>query len=196
MVSSPANLPLAGVLVRIMNDSYTLASTNTGADGAFIITVEKSQIDATYRLSLYDAKYDVQKDIALTGFGLTEYDFGNIVFYDKRNPYDLPVLNKSGVSYVIHPPLDLMTYKEAVTACERLNDYGLNDWFIPSADDLASALQQFGKSEQYPLTVYWASTVDVLGYQVAIFWKGDGTEKTGSKNESQKYRVLPFHTLQ
>ncbi len=197
VVTSPSNLPLSGVIVRVMNDSYTLASTSSAADGSFAITVDKSKIDASYHLSLYEADLDISKDVTLTGFGLEVYDMGNIIFYDSRNPKDLPSIVSSGVTYVIHPPLsNSLSYTEAVSACAALSDYGLGDWFLPNKDVLSSALWSKYYSH-YVSGTYWSSSEDERGYQIIVVFVNSAelmeSFTRSTNNLDAKYYVLPVH---
>lgn len=159
VVSAPSNLPVPGVLVRIMNDSYTLASHTTSDNGEFEITVDKDQIDASYYLSLYDNRLDVSKTVELQGFGLPEYDFGNIVFYDKRNPCDLPTIESQGHTLILHPVLgNKYNYEEALATCAKLNDYGIEDWSLPNNEELSDIFWKYDRQMKFPGGSYWTST--------------------------------------
>lgn len=152
LVTAPSNMPLSGVLVRVTNDSYTLGTTSSNADGSFTLTINKSQLDKSYFLSLLDPKTEILKQIDIKGVGLAEYDFGNIVLYDSRNPWELPTFEYIGYTYVAHPVLrDKSDFELAQEICETLNDFGISSWFLPTEDEL---LEFFRTRDIYELPQY------------------------------------------
>lgn len=198
VVSAPSNLPLSGVLVRIMNDSYTLASTETSNDGTFSISVEKDKIDASYYLSLYDAEMAIKKDVSLTGFGLSELDMGNIILYDSRNPYDLPIFTYGGYTYVVHPVArEKMSFSEATKYCEELRDYGIREWIMPDSDALMDYVSKNCLSSELPTGSYWSSSFEKDGYHTSVNFNNSGLVEifTCPAEDSGRRYVIPFHQM-
>lgn len=152
VVTAPTNMPLSGVLVRVTNDSYTLASMSSNADGSFAITINRGELYNSYFLSILDSQTDISRQIDIIGVGLSEYNFGNIALYDSRNPYDLPTFEYIGYTYVAHPVLrDKSKSILAEGVCEMLNDFGIFSWFVPSKDEL---FKFFGSRTIYELPQY------------------------------------------
>lgn len=190
VVTAPANTPLSGVLVRVTNDSYTLGSTSSNADGSFTLTINKSQLDNSYYLSIFDPKTEISKHIDITGVGLSEYNFGNISLYDSRNPYELPTFEYNGYTYVVHPVLrDMSKYELAQDICEALNDFGISSWFLPSKDELLEffSTRKIYELPQYPNGNYCITDLSTIVYKDS---EGFGTWVRGA-NYNEAY-VLPM----
>lgn len=81
VVSQTGSQPMADVTVRITNGTVVRASMVTQADGIFRLSVALKEIDGTYYLELTD-KNGLSKKEQLRAFGVTEYDYGDILFGD------------------------------------------------------------------------------------------------------------------
>lgn len=195
VVTAPANTPLSGVLVRVTNDSYTLGSTSSNADGSFTLTINKSQLDNSYFLSLLDPKTEVIKHIDIKGVGLAEYDFGNIALYDSRNPLELPSFEYGGYTYVVHPILrEQYSQEDAIRVCDNLSDCGLNTWFLPNMDELIEVFwsQSIYITGDYPTGEYWTSTSNTAMYFQNIHNAEGMRTSSHSANVASKYYVIPI----
>lgn len=193
VVTAPANTPLSGVLVRVTNDSYTLASTSSNTDGLFTITVNRSELDNSYYLSIFDPKTEISKQVDITGVGLSEYNFGNISLYDYRNPYELPTFEYNGYTYVAHPVLrDMSKYELAQDICETLDGFGISSWFLPSKDELLEFFRtrKIYEPLQYPNGNYCITDLSMLVYKDS---EGFGTWVRGT-NCNEAY-VLPYESV-
>lgn len=190
VVTSPENVPISDVLVRVTNDNYTLAATSSNANGSFTITVNRSELDNSYYLSIFDPKTEISKQIDITGVGLSEYNFGNISLYDSRNPYELPTFEYNGYTYVAHPVLrDKSKYELAQDICETLNDFGISSWFLPSENELLEFFRTRNIYElpQYPNGSYCITDLSLHVYKSS---EGFGTWPNGG-NYEEAY-VLPM----
>lgn len=197
VVTAPANTPLSGVLVRVTNDSYTLGSTSSNADGSFTLTINRSELDNSYFLSLLDPKTEVTKHIDIKGVGMSEYNFGNIALYDSRNPYELPTFNYNGYTYIVHPVLRReYALSELNSACDGLNDYGRDDWFLPNEAEMRKIIDMIWLNKTFdliPAGLYWTSDFDGR-YTTYLSYNGQGgvSNKSGSSNPNQMAHVVPI----
>ena len=190
IVTAPTNMPLSGVLVRVTNNSYTLASTSSNIDGSFAITVNRSELDNSYYLSILDPITEVSKQVDITGVGLSEYNFGNITLYDSRNPYDLPTFEYNGYTYVVHPVLrDMSKYELAQDVCEALNDLGISTWFLPSKDEL---LELFRTRKIYELPQYPDGSYCITDLSIHVYKNSEGFGTWGNGGNYKEAYVLPM----
>lgn len=141
VVEVSTNTPLANMSVKVTNGTIDRASTTTTQDGIFSLTVQLQDIDNSYYLLLTDYATSITKRLALQAFGNVEYDYGDIVFLDYRNKYNLPTFEYAGFIYYLHEELGEMTWQEAITVCEALEDYEQTDWFLPSDKEIQKAYE-------------------------------------------------------
>lgn len=161
VVSEPNNAPIEGVSILISNGSGKISSTKTSSTGSFSIGIIKSLIDESSVLQIHDKVLDISKSINFPTFEGLEYKIGNIVLYDRRNPYNLPTAEHGGFTYVMHSVLkEKMTYDEAKQACESLGDYGISNWYLPSMEELELVFGAFQSKGVFPVGKYWTSTFD------------------------------------
>lgn len=191
IVTSPMNNPVGDAIIKVSNEKNTLASSTTSSSGEFSITVDKNRLDASYALIVSTQNSDITKSLPITGYGLKEHDFGNIILYDERNPYELPTVIIGPYTYVLHPVLqNKMNWNSAMTACEELNDFGLSNWFLPFRDELCSLLFETRKLNINPLGIYWSAD-DNNGYYGYVNWGGADYSPGSQKSTSSTFYVLP-----
>lgn len=105
IVSSPHNAPVSNCVVEVTNGNTTLVSTMTSEDGLFELTINRNLLDGTHYLSIYENQYGNKKQEKIQGVGMFAYDYGDIILFDIRNPYNLPTFNYQNYTYVVHPVL-------------------------------------------------------------------------------------------
>ena len=133
IVSSPHNTPVSNCVVEVTNGNTALASTMTNEDGLFKLTIDINLLDNTYYLAISDNQYGNKRSEKIQGVGTSIYDYGNIVLYDSRNPYNLPTFNYQNYTYVVHPVLRReYALSELNNALDNVHDFGFEEWFLPN----------------------------------------------------------------
>lgn len=158
VVSAPNNSPINGVEVAVTNNSGIIATATTLNLGKFSLIIPKALLDSSSKLSLYDKNLGLSTVVKIPDIEGLEYKVGNIVLYDERNPFKLPVVQYGGYTYVIYGVLrEMLSYEDAVVACENLTDYGISNWFLPNEEELEEVLK-IRFSLDLPRGYYWTST--------------------------------------
>ena len=160
VLSSPSNTPLNGIIAKVTDGTATLASTTTNETGFFSMSFDKSEINKSFYLSLSDAIYGVSNNYGIKEIGKS-CNYGNIILYDSRNPYNLPTFTYSAYTYVVYPIMrEQYSYEEAISVCAGLNEMGRSDWFIPNQNELIAffmTLDMYSR-EEYPSGDYTTLT--------------------------------------
>ena len=124
------------------------------------MSFDKSEINKSFYLSLSDAIYGVSNNYGIKEIGKS-CNYGNIILYDSRNPYNLPTFTYSAYTYVVYPIMrEQYSYEEAISVCAGLNEMGRSDWFIPNQNELIAffmTLDMYSR-EEYPSGDYTTLT--------------------------------------
>ena len=195
IVAAPTNTPLADVFISVTNNNYTIASATSDVDGMFTISIDKTQFDNSYFINIVDPETNVTKQMDLTGIGMTEYNYGNIILYDSRNPYSLPTFEYQNKTYVVHPILRReYTLSELDDVCDNIHDYGINNWFLPSELEFRKIIGMTKNSkldDLIPGGLYWVSDFDGK-YQKYMWYDGwNSIEIHESSNSDQLAHIVP-----
>jgi len=64
--------------------------------------------------------------------------YGEMVTISKENlDYaNMPTIQYAGYTYKLYPDMGIMTWENAVSACDALSFGGYDDWYLPTADEL------------------------------------------------------------
>lgn len=157
VISTPNDLPMPNIKVSVSDSTHIITSTTTSAIGFFELVVQTPQLKDDFIISLLDETNSVTKTIKLPTFNGYECQLGNIILYDRRNPYNLPSFQYGGYTYVVHSVLrDKMKYFDALNACESLSDFGITDWFLPNNDEFDQITNNIlSLNLDMPLGNYW-----------------------------------------
>ncbi len=137
VMSEPHNISVPNVEISVKNENKMICSTMTNHQGQFELEVNIAEINASSKLYIYDVKHGIHKELEISGFGRKYYDYGDIILYDSRNPYNLPVFQYNSCSYIVHPLLTgEYSYKESLDICSNLHDYDVDSWFLPTKEEL------------------------------------------------------------
>lgn len=195
IVSSPHNAPVSNCVVEVTNGNTSLASTITNEDGLFKLTIDINMLDNTHYLAISDNQYGNTRSEKIQGVGTSIYDYRNIVLYDSRNPYNLPTFEYANKTYVVHPVLARKyTISEIDSLSESLNDYGIDDWYIPSMLEMEKMYwSSIYISELLPLGQYLTSDRDGNSYGLFVI-TNEGTYSTHTDRDNLSGYVVPVST--
>lgn len=90
-------IPVEGVTVSVSDGTYVQASSITDSHGKFEMEVDFDNLNSSYALHL-DCPHYPSKTEVLKGIGSAEYDYRDILFFDKNSPENLPVVVTSNCS--------------------------------------------------------------------------------------------------
>lgn len=99
VIEKSENAPMKGVKVSLSDGAHVHASVVTGDDGCFEFDVNFDKIDDTYKLH-FDCQGYPSMTETLKGIGQEIYDYKDIVFFDKGNMENWPVVTTTAVTDV------------------------------------------------------------------------------------------------
>lgn len=197
VVVSPTSYPIQGVMVKITNGKSALVSTTTDNIGMFSISFNRNEIDSSYFLSLTVTPMNITKIFDIVGIGQTEHDYGTVVLYDINNPYELTSFQYNGYTYVVHPVLrEQYAQTEAKNICNNLSDLGIDNWFLPSKDELWAYFKSRTMKEMeldVPNGNYWTTSEDMYVYKNFSYSEGVSYGGWPTENTLKKYYIVPMH---
>lgn len=172
-IAAPNNTPIANLVVSIKNSYNIICSTNSNSDGSFELKANIYDIDSSYKLYINDVVHGIQKEYEINGFGKMHYDYGDLIIYDSRNPYNLPTFQFNNYTYIVHPLLnEEYSYEDALNACSNLKDMNYNSWFLPTKDELSEYFKTCNDlGKVYPTGYYRISqpnTTVIIVYRLFI----------------------------
>ena len=185
--------PIVGAVVKITNGKIVHSSTETDNEGYFYLLLDVSKVDSDYYLSIDDGI--VEKKSKLKGLGKEDFDYQNIVFYDRfeMSEYlNLPTVVFGGKNYHIYPDQGAMDWESANTSCEDLLYAGYDDWYLPNKDELLYIVQEHGELFSTD-NCYWTSDNKYYdGYHIRGYIMYSANKWQGSEESSVKsYHTIP-----
>ena len=169
-------------------------STQSGGVGKYNFTITGvTPYNSTYYIRAY----------ATNAYGTS---YSDVIIHDVDNPYDLPVVSVSGNRYMIYP-VDMGTYTLAngKDACNNLNQYGYNDWRMPSINEMSSITDNGGILHFTENVSYWTTsfvqdvyTGIVKYYYVKYTLDASGTAHVSAgttTSEYSKFNVRPIRNF-
>ncbi len=202
VISEPNNAPIPNVTVIVKNGNKIAASTTTNQQGQFELNVSIGEIDTSSKLYINDIIHKVQKEYEILGFGKKYFDYGDLILYDSRNPYDLPVFKFNNCTYLIHPLLmGEYTYEESINICSQLHDYDVESWFLPTKDELmgyfksCNNLGEIYSAGYYRISQPNTSVIRIYRLFIDNVFHGYGCDEVNVSPEERAY-VLPMAKYQ
>lgn len=191
LIEGSEGLSLANVRVTLYDDAKVYAIVFSDESGVFSMSSSLMK-NFYYKLSFHwDNEYP-SKVITLINIPET-YDMGDIIVYDKTNPYDYKVYTYEGVTYMIHKTLSgLYTFDEAKYMCKSLGG-GYEDWMLPPADlmdviaDDEAIANQIAEEGWYWSS--WFFNANSCDYYTEVNILKNETAYT--RDPSEKLKVLP-----
>lgn len=198
VISEPNNNPIPEVAVMVKNGNKIVCSTKTNQNGQFTLEVNIAEIDATSKLLIDDLKHGVQKEYEIMGFGKKFYDYGDMILYDYRNPYNLPVFQFNSHIFIVHPLLTgEYSYDESLNICSNLHDYDVDSWFLPTKDELMAYfkscdnLGEVYSAGYYRISEPSTSVIRIYRLFIDNVFRGYGCDEVNVSPEENAY-VLPM----
>lgn len=198
VISEPYNAPISNVTITVRNGNKIAASTTTNQQGQFELKISIAEIDASSKLYIDDVIHKVQKEYEILGFGKKYFDYGNLVLYDSRNPYNLPVFKFNNYTYIIHPILTgEYSYEESFNICSQLHDYDVDSWFLPTKDELmgyfksCNNLGEIYSAGYYRISQPHTSVIRIYRLFIDNVFHGYGCDEVNVSPEERAY-VLPM----
>lgn len=198
VISEPYNAPISNVTVTVKNGNKIAASTTTNQQGQFELKISIAEIDASSKLYIDDVIHKVQKEYEILGFGKKYFDYGDLVLYDSRNPYNLPVFKFNNYTYLIHPILTgEYSYEESFNICSQLHDYDVDSWFLPTKDELmgyfksCNNLGAIYSAGYYRISQPNTSVIRIYRLFIDNVFHGYGCDEVNVSPEERAY-ILPM----
>ena len=151
--------------------------------GEFFCTVENAGIDIN--TTTYYARAYATNEYGV-GYGEpVELNSSKLAYYS------LPQMEFGGYTYTIHPDLGGMKWDQANAACEDLNAYGYDDWYLPNKEELFAVAE---KTNVLSHNSYWTSS-DYGSARYYLYYYSNGSsgrwESAWTSNYSSAYRTIP-----
>lgn len=99
VIEKSENAPIQGVMVSVSDGIHVHASAVTDEDGRFEMEVSFDELNENYNLHLDCQNYPSMTE-DLKGMGQEVYDYRDIVFYDKNNTENWPVVKTNSVTEI------------------------------------------------------------------------------------------------
>lgn len=100
VIEKSENAPIQGVTVSVSDGTHVHASSTTNDEGRFELEVNFNELNENYSLCLECLNYPSMTE-ALKGMGQEVFDYRDIVFFDKENTTNWPVVTTKEVSHVL-----------------------------------------------------------------------------------------------
>ena len=97
VIEKSENAPMEGVTVSVSDGTHVHASSTTDAQGQFEMEVNFDDLNDKYALHLDCQNYPSMTE-ALKGMGSEVFDYRDIIFFDKENTDNWPVVKTSSVT--------------------------------------------------------------------------------------------------
>lgn len=130
------------------------------------------------------------------------YGYGDAVEINssKLAYFSLPSIEYGGYTYHVHPDLGGMQWGQGNTACQELEAYGFDDWFMPNKEELLAVAEQTDVLNKE--FIYWSSseTSNSSSYHFGVFYDEDDKEWRSSSaspgtywigDDKHVYRIIP-----
>lgn len=202
VISEPNEAPLSNITVNVKNSNRIIASTTTNTQGRFELEVSIAELNMSSKLYIEDVVHKVQKEYEVLGFGNRYFDYGDIVLYDSRNPYNLPLFKFNNHTYLIHPLLtEEYTYEGSLNICSQLHDYDVDSWFLPTKDELmgyfksCNNLGEIYSAGYYRISQPNTSVIRIYRLFIDNVFHGYGCDEVTVSPEEPAY-VLPLAKYQ
>ena len=127
VIEKSENAPMKGVKVSLSDGTHVHASAVTGDDGRFEFDVNFDEINDGYKLHLECQGYPSMTE-ALKGMGQDVFDYKDIIFFDKGNSANWPVVTTAAVIDITSTSAKTggtITYSGAASITARGVCYGL-----------------------------------------------------------------------
>jgi hypothetical protein len=100
----------------------------------------------------------------------------------------LPTFDFAGYLYHVYPDMGLMTWSQAMSACNGLSYGGYEDWYLPNNEELYAMYQKKSSIGGFSNTYYWSSRESNSRY-CGWFQNFDNGSQSTSGNSSVIFGV-------